>query len=543
MAIYHCSVKTISRGQGRSAVAAAAYQSADKITNERDGITHDFTNKQGVEYTEIMTPENAPEWAKDRSKLWNEVEKAETRINSRTAREVELAVPNELTPEQQKQLVKEYVQENFVDRGMVADLSYHNKEGNPHYHVLLTTREIDENGFTTKNRDWDKKESLELWRENWSKSVNRELERKGHEIKIDHRSYLDQGIDQVPTIHMGVAATAMERRGIKTDKGLINREINSVNRMTKMFDRQAADVKEIEKIDLGKIEHQRAAEPRYRTVAETVSADKYLQEIDTYKDHLTVAKEAQRTVVGGVRQEYDKLLAPYHEKAIESHLMSKWGKEWQQVQLAKSENTLQRQRHNDNRPNGWLASLSGKIKEWERAGGELERQSCKIDRREEDLRASMARLRGDLQHDLKNPRAPQQAPYADRHEVDIKIQDALHRDPPIAAKAKALEEREKSETAKSVEVGMAWSKTCELSNTLGRMRDRSEVDVGREVVIDKDGKRLSMAETFQHPEFREKLGQEIKRVSENVKNLQQERSRGKGLGLSRSKTDDWDRGR
>jgi ATP-dependent exoDNAse (exonuclease V) alpha subunit len=231
MAIYHCSVKTISRGQGRSAVGAAAYRSGEKIENEYDGLVHDYTHKKGIDHTEIIAPDNAPEWAKDRAKLWNEVEKAETRKNSRTAREVEVALPKELTKEQQKSLVEGYARENFVDHGMVADIAIHDKgDGNTHAHILLTTREIDQNGFTAKNRDWDKKESLEQWRENWSKSVNRELERAGHEVRIDHRSHQDRGLEQQPTIHIGVTATAMERKGIETDRGNINRQITANNK-------------------------------------------------------------------------------------------------------------------------------------------------------------------------------------------------------------------------------------------------------------------------------------------------------------------------
>lgn len=127
MAIYHCAVKIISRSSGRSSVGAAAYRAGEKLENERDGRTHDYTRKDGVVHTEIMTPDNAPEWAKDREKLWNEVEKAEKSIDAQLCREVEVALPTELTPEQQKELVRDYVKDNFVDRGMIADVAIHDK--------------------------------------------------------------------------------------------------------------------------------------------------------------------------------------------------------------------------------------------------------------------------------------------------------------------------------------------------------------------------------------------------------------------------------
>ena len=147
MAIYHCSIKIISRGKGKSAVAAAAYRSGESLTNEYDGITHDYTRKGGIVHTEILLPDNAPAAYADRSVLWNAVEKAEKAKNAQLAREIEIALPHELTREQGISLVREYVKEQFVNAGMCADICLHDKnDGNPHAHIMLTMRPIEQDG-------------------------------------------------------------------------------------------------------------------------------------------------------------------------------------------------------------------------------------------------------------------------------------------------------------------------------------------------------------------------------------------------------------
>ena len=147
IAIYHCSIKIISRGKGKSAVAAAAYRSGEKLTNEYDGITHDYTRKGGIVHTEILLPDNAPPSFSDRSVLWNAVERIEKAKNAQLAREIEIALPHELTREQGISLVREYVKDNFVTVGMCADVCLHDKnDGNPHAHILLTMRPIEQDG-------------------------------------------------------------------------------------------------------------------------------------------------------------------------------------------------------------------------------------------------------------------------------------------------------------------------------------------------------------------------------------------------------------
>lgn len=229
MAIYHCSVKVIGRSSGRSSVGASAYRSGEKLYNQYDGITHDYRKKSGIGYSEILIPANAPIEFLDRQTLWNAVEIAEKRINSQTAREIEVALPDELTRLEQVDLIRSYVNTNFVDKGMCVDYSIHNKlDGNPHAHIMLTTRNVDINGFTTKNREWNNRENVELWRENWAVECNRTFERLGLDQRLDHRSYKRQGIDLIPTKHLG-KAHQMEKRGITTERGTMNREIIEIN--------------------------------------------------------------------------------------------------------------------------------------------------------------------------------------------------------------------------------------------------------------------------------------------------------------------------
>ena len=187
----------ISRSQGRSATAAAAYRVAERIEDRRTGLTFDYAARGGVDHTEILAPDHAPDWVHDRSELWNRVEESETRKNSQVAREVRVALPDELTHAQRVALVRDYAQAQFVDRGMVADIALHapgriGDERNHHAHILLTTREIDAEGFTTKNRDWNKVEVLEGWREAWARDSNAALERAGIEDRVDHRTLVAQ---------------------------------------------------------------------------------------------------------------------------------------------------------------------------------------------------------------------------------------------------------------------------------------------------------------------------------------------------------------
>ena len=303
MAIYHLEAKVVSRDAGRSAVAASAYLSCSRLYNDYDGIQHDYTKKQGLVWQKVFLPEYAPQEWQDREKLWNAVEEVETAKDSRLAREFVVALPIELSREEQIELLQEFIQEQFVADGMCADAAIHDTDGhNPHAHILLTVRPLDEQGkwqyktekeylcmknseergFTAaefraaQNEGWEKQypykvgkkkvymtpsaaeaqeliradkhpkstrygrqnpiserwnseDQLAAWREAWADVSNRCLERAGREERIDHRSNAARGIDEIPTIHEGVTAQALERKGIISDRCEINRQIKADN--------------------------------------------------------------------------------------------------------------------------------------------------------------------------------------------------------------------------------------------------------------------------------------------------------------------------
>ncbi len=305
MAIYHMQAKVVSRGKGRSAVAASAYMSCSSVTNEYDGVHHDYTRKKGLMWEQVFLPENAPvEW-QDRAALWNAVEDAEKSKDSRLAREFVVALPRELNPDQQIDLLTEYIQKQFVADGMCADVGIHDPDPpghNPHAHILLTIRPLDEQGkwqyktekeylcirgdeersftaaeflhaqdegwekqypylvgkkkvymttadgeaqglkraskhpkSTTYGRQnpiterWNSESQLILWRSAWADIVNLHLECIGSTERVDHRSHAERGLDEQPTIHEGVAARAMEKKGIISDRCELNRQIKSDN--------------------------------------------------------------------------------------------------------------------------------------------------------------------------------------------------------------------------------------------------------------------------------------------------------------------------
>ena len=305
MAIYHLEAKVVSRGAGRSAVAASAYLSCSRLYNDYDGIQHDYTRKQGLVCQQVFLPEYAPQEWKNREKLWNAVEKVETAKDSRLAREFVVALPIELSREQQVELLQAFIQEQFMSDGMCADAAIHDTDGhNPHAHILLTVRPLDaqgrwqyktekeylcmrngeERGFTAAefrmaqsegwekqypykvgkkkvhmtpsaaetqglvradkhpkstrygrqnpiSERWDSEEQLAAWREAWANAANRCLERAGREERIDHRSNAARGLDEQPTLHEGVTARALERKGIIADRCELNRQIKVDNKL------------------------------------------------------------------------------------------------------------------------------------------------------------------------------------------------------------------------------------------------------------------------------------------------------------------------
>ncbi len=215
MAIYHFSGSVISRSQGRSAVACASYRSAEILHDERYEKTHDYTRKQDVIFSEILLPANAPVWMKEREKLWNAVEASEKRKDAQLARDFNFSLPRELSNEQNTLLAREFIQKNFVDKGMVADWAFHidktaSGELQPHVHIMLTMREVDASGFGQKVREWNRKEELMLWREAWAENANRHLSLNGHDIHIDHRSNAEQGISLEAQYKIGTSVASRQ---------------------------------------------------------------------------------------------------------------------------------------------------------------------------------------------------------------------------------------------------------------------------------------------------------------------------------------------
>ena len=323
MAIYHLEAKIVSRGAGRSAVAAAAYLSCSRMLNEYDGVQHDYTRKQGLGWQQVFLPATAPAEWQDREILWNAVEETETAKDSRLAREFVAALPIELSREEQIRLLQDFIKEQFVADGMCADAAIHDPYPpghNPHTHILLTVRPLDEKGkwqyktekeylcvkgseergftaaelkqaqadgwekqyqykvgkkkvymapsaaqaqgyervskypkstkFGRQNpitERWNSDEQLALWRAAWADVANRHLERSGHEERIDHRSHAERGLLERPTVHEGVVARAMEKKGIISDRCELNRQIKADNALLRELRGQVKKLAQIVK--------------------------------------------------------------------------------------------------------------------------------------------------------------------------------------------------------------------------------------------------------------------------------------------------------
>ncbi len=305
MAIYHLEAKVVSRGTGRSAVAASAYLSCSKILNDYDGVQHDYTRKKGLVWQQVFLPDYAPQEWQDRSVLWNAVEKNEKTKDSRLAREFVVALPIELNESQWEKLLSDFISDTFVTEGMCADVAIHDPHPsghNPHAHIMLTVRPLDEKGkwqyktekeyicvrngeekgftaaefkaaqaegwekqysykigkkkvymplseaerlgyvrankypkstkFGRQNpiaQRWNSEEQLVLWRKAWADVTNLHLEQAGRVERIDHRSHAERGLEEQPTIHEGVVARALEKKGIVSDRCELNRQIKADN--------------------------------------------------------------------------------------------------------------------------------------------------------------------------------------------------------------------------------------------------------------------------------------------------------------------------
>lgn len=260
MAIYHMTVKMGQRSAGQSSVASAAYRSGSELFDERTGESFNYERKGGIVASGILAPEDAPEWASDRSKLWNAVEKSETRKNSQVYREFEMALPGELTTDQQRDLVVTWVDRELLSRGMVADVNMHDTgKGNPHVHIMATTRLLSEDGegFGAKDRSWNDKALLKEWRQSWAAECNQSLERAGHESRVDHRSHRERGIEMEPQLHHG------NRSGLR----MKNEAIKSRNVERVELPQQAAELVALSKT--------RAEQERHAQVMKSICAREY----------------------------------------------------------------------------------------------------------------------------------------------------------------------------------------------------------------------------------------------------------------------------
>ena len=254
----HFDIKIVQRSNRQSAVASAAYQSGERLFSEYDQKQKYYSHKSEIVHTEIMLPPHAPPEYADRNTLWNAAEAVEKQWNSQLARRLIIAIPRELPPEQYAGLIRDYCREQFISKGMIADFAIHDKgTGNPHAHILLTMRALDESGrWLPKSRkvydldgngerirlpsgrwkshkedtvDWNDQKNGKLWRQGWQDTANHYLEAAGRPERLDLRSYQEQGIDKIPTVHMGAAVSQMEKRGMKTNVGNLNRDIRTAN--------------------------------------------------------------------------------------------------------------------------------------------------------------------------------------------------------------------------------------------------------------------------------------------------------------------------
>jgi len=225
MSLYHLAAKVISRSTGRCATAAAAYRAGERIFDVRTGLVFDFSRRREVDHAfcRILAPEDSPAWVFDRHELWNRVEAAEKRKDAQVTREIELALPVEFTPEEQMALVFSFVQEQFVARGMIADISRHVNAGNPHVHILLTMRPLVNGQFSSKKeRGWNDVALLLKWREAWANAQNAAFESRMVITRVDHRSLREQGINRPPQKHVGSLVWNLAIKGLAWAKEVVD---------------------------------------------------------------------------------------------------------------------------------------------------------------------------------------------------------------------------------------------------------------------------------------------------------------------------------
>lgn len=459
MAIYHLSVKTISRSAGRSATAAAAYRAGVEITDERTGEIHDYRRKGGVESAALILPDNAPEWARDRARLWNAAEQAEKRANSTVAREFEIALPAELSPAEREKLAHDFARELVKRHGVAADVAIHapGKDGddrNHHAHILLTTRRLGPDGLGEKTRELDDRKTgpqiVAQWRERFAALTNERLRENGIEARVDHRTLEAQGIEREPTRHLGPAATGYERRTGEPSRKRQDfeqeaaerlaraREAGELERQGEEADRSIIDLSG----DLEAAKRERAERER----RERVHQVKAIPAADLVKQWDAAVKDLAK----GYRQRADRL-----ESRIRGELDDIGNRRWRaqvdhaEKRPAEVQDTLW------NRITGKVAEYRKALADWQ---GTMKRiQSWKRER-EADLMRRLTRLEGYLSR----------THYGYRDKATIKAERTLARKYPAwAQRVPAAREEVAAERAQQRALQQA-----ERLRSRGRGRDR-----------------------------------------------------------------------
>ena len=385
MAIYHYSAKVIGRSTGRSVTAAAAYRAGVDIHDSTTGLDHKYSRRGGVIGSEILTPEDAPDWATDRAALWNLVEATEKRKDAQLAREVEVSLPHELTHDQRRDLLTRFAHDRYVSKGMIADISYHapgqgGDDRNHHAHILLTLRPLNDNGaFGNKNRDWNQKQALVQDREAWADYLNHALERVGSQDRVDARSFEARGMGQKPTKHLGPDATEMERRGEPT-------RIGDENRQADYWNRELAELESQEKIiDLAierekrKIAHEPTRKAAFAQKAKEEPLREKTQRFQT--DHMLPTLQAERENALHLRQldERRALEAQIDQRRAEMEAITQrfYDKQATQDALTQAQNDLKKAQTTFGR-------LSGREKEASRRVEALRLNLEDIERRQNE---------------------------------------------------------------------------------------------------------------------------------------------------------------
>ena len=526
MAIYHHSTQVISRKGGQSACASAAYRSAEKLYNERDGITHDYGRKDGVVHSEILVPDNAPDWATNREKLWNEVERAEKRVDSQLAREVNIALPTELNREEQIKLVTDYAKENYVDRGMVADVCVHDKgDGNPHAHIMLTLRDIDRDGFGKKNRGWNEHSLATEYRKNWAEKVNHELEKRGHEQRIDHRSYKEQGIEQIPTIHEGAIARKIDGRENQiSDRCEINREIAKENQQLEqchkqeklcqqlkvMAEREPAPVvqqqpdppRQLQEEVRQVVEEQQPAPKQEVPVVESaeITLGSLLEEVKEYNAILMARDMERADRITDITKEIAEISKPYRAEAIEMHINEKWGMKWKMMQEEKTSLTKEIRKYNMGEGYSfWDKHIGGK---YEKDGDLLRMKSQRFDEREKELISTMNRARNELS-------AGRGEGIGEVNRLADRI--ASEKDPRCQDRIQELKNRKETAWEERTENNDKMRDVKVLKDNMRKVKERSSEDIGLSIPMGRDEKgKKTFEQTMENKHLRERMQPVIK---------------------------------